>query len=108
MGKGLSSAGFACALLGLIFSFVGMFVWFLALLALPLAIAGLILSVIGGKKIKAAGESFGLATAGLVIGIIATVFSGITFFTCGVCGLCLACEIAKGGQAANDLINSLT
>jgi len=37
--------------------------------------------------VKASGEKSGLATAGLVLGIIAVVFSSIFFFTCGICVL---------------------
>lgn len=48
---------------------------------------GLVLSIVGGKQCKAAGEPSGLATAGMVIGIIAVVITTITFFTCGICVL---------------------
>lgn len=92
MGKGLSIGGFVAALLGLVLSFLG--TWF-SIIALPLSVAGLILSVIGGKKVKAAGESFGLATAGLVVGIIAVVISTIFFFTCGLCTICALAEAEK-------------
>ncbi len=86
MGKGLTIAGFIVSLCGLVLSFLGSV---FSIVALPVAIVGLILAVVGGKKIKATGEKSGLATAGLVIGIIAVVLSAIFFFTCGLCTLAI-------------------
>ena len=87
MGKGQAIAGFVCAIVGLVLGFIpGIF----ALLGLPVAIVGLVLSVLGGKKLKADNQPSGMATAGLVIGIIATVFTAITFFACGICVLVAA------------------
>jgi hypothetical protein len=42
---------------------------------------------VGGKKLKANEQKSGIATAGLVIGIIAVCLSAILFFTCGICFL---------------------
>lgn len=90
--KALSIVGFVLGIVALVLA------WFplVSLFALPMAIVGLILSAVGGKKLAAAGQPKGLATAGLVIGIIATVLTGITFFTCGICALCAA-------DAASDI-----
>lgn len=82
--KGLTVAGFVSALVGLVLSFFG---GLASIVALPVSITGLVLAVMGGKKYKAIGEKNGLATAGLVIGIIAVCISGIFFFTCGICVL---------------------
>ena len=98
--KGMTIAGFICGLAGLVLSFLG---GWLSIIALPLAIVGLILSVKGGKAYKAAGTPNGLATAGLVIGIIAVVISAIFFFTCGICTLC----VAAGAKAAGNAIAGL-
>lgn len=84
MGKGKSIAGFVPALFELLWGFVPI----LSLIALPLSIVGLVLPACGGKKLSAAGLSNGIATAGLIIGIIAVVFTTFSFFTCGVCTLC--------------------
>ncbi len=94
MGKGQATAGFVLSIVGLVLSFFG--TWF-SILALPASIVGLVLSVIGGKKLKANDQKSGLATAGLVVGIIAVVFSAIFFFTCGICALCVA-------DTVNDLL----
>lgn len=87
MGKGQSIAGFVLSLVGLVFSFLGAI---FSIIALPVAIVGLILAVIGGKKSKESGEKSGLATAGLVLGIIAVAVSAVCFFTCGICALAIA------------------
>ena len=63
--------------------------WF-SIIGLPVAIVGLILSVVGGKKLRRNEQPTGIATAGLVLGIIAVVFTAIAFFTCGLCVICAA------------------
>ncbi len=95
MGKGQAIAGLVASIVGLVLSFIG--AWF-SIIALPVSIVGLVLAVVGGKKLKAAGQPKGVATAGMVVGIIAVVFSAIFFFTCGICVLAVA-------DAANSLAN---
>ena len=90
VGKPFAIAGFVSVIVGLVISFLAG--WF-SIIALPLSIAGLVLGIIGGKKLRAAGQPAGLATAALVIGIIAVVISTINFFTCGICVLVLADEV---------------
>ena len=97
--KGLSIAGLVLGIVALVITWFGTF---FSIAALPLAIAGLVLSVVGGKKAKAAGTKSGVATAGLVIGIIAVVLSSIFFFTCGICTLCV---LSEANDAVNDLNN---
>lgn len=91
-------AGFVAGLASLVLTFF--FAEWLTLIPLALAIAGLVLSVMGGKAAKAAGQKSALATAGLVIGIIATVWASICFIMCGLCVLCVE-------DAVNDAVNSL-
>ena len=64
MGKGLSIAGFVLSLVGLVCGFV---FWYISI---PCSIVGLVLSIVGGKKLKANNAPRGLATAGMVIGIV--------------------------------------
>lgn len=66
--QGKVITGFVLGIVAIICSFIGG--WF-SIIALPMAIVGLVLSIIGGKEYKAAGQKNGLATAGLVIGIVA-------------------------------------
>ena len=84
--KGKAIAGLVLSIVAVVIGWWGI----LAFVGLPMAIVGLVLSVSGGKQLKAAGQPSGIATAGLVVGIIAVVFSGIAFFTCGLCTLCAA------------------
>ncbi len=84
-GKGQIIAGFVLGIIGIVF---GILNGYFSIIGLPVAIIGLVLSVTGGKKAKVAGQPSGFATAGLVIGIIAVVFTAIAFFTCGICVLC--------------------
>lgn len=80
---------------GLVLSIVGLascvFSWlsWLSFLSLPISIVGLVLSCIARKK-----EPCSKATAGLVIGILAVVFNGIFFFTCGLCNACACAALA--------------
>lgn len=85
MGKGLKVAGLILGIFGILSAVIGFFVPFLSLAGFPGSIVGLVLSCVGLKKGKD-----GLGTAALVLTIIATVFTGITFFTCGLCVICAA------------------
>ncbi len=89
--KGLSIAALVCGIIGI----VGGWIPGVTYVALPLAILGIIFGVIGMKKAKASGESKGLAVAGLVCGIIGTVFAVIGL-------ICVVCVFA----AANSIIDS--
>ena len=91
-GKGAAITGFILGIVGIVF---GILSGYFSLVGLPVAITGLVLSVNGGKKLKAAGQPSGIATAGLVLGIIAVVFTAIAFFTCGLCIICAGCAAAS-------------
>lgn len=97
MGKGKIIAGFVLGIVGIVF---GILSGYFSIVGLPVAIIGLVLSVSGGKEARNAGEKSGLATAGLVLGIIAVVFTSIAFFTCG---LCVVCATASAGCAGSLL-----
>lgn len=104
-GKNKAVAGFVLGIVALVFGFLG--TWF-SVIALPMAIVGLILSVTGGKALKAAGQSeSGIATAGLVIGIIAVVLTAIFFFTCGICTICATCAARDAYNAYGDMLSGL-
>ena len=102
MGKNQSIAGLILGIVGIVFAFGPISAW-LCVIALPVAIVGLVLSVVGGKKLKAEGQPAGIATAGLVVGIVAVVFAAISFFTCGICVI----FFATAEEAAKDAISSL-
>jgi hypothetical protein len=48
-------------------------------------ILGIILSAMARSKAKKAGQPTGLATAGLVLRIIGTIFALIFFLACAIC-----------------------
>lgn len=87
MGKGKAVAGMVLGIVGIVY---GLLSGYLSLIGLPIAIVGLVISISGGKQLKANGQPTGIATAGLVLGIIAVVFTAIAFFTCGICIICAA------------------
>lgn len=101
--KGKAVAGLVLGIVAIVLGFLG---GYMSIISLPAAIVGLVLSVSGGKGLKAAGQPHGIATAGLVLGIIAVVLCSIFFFTCGICVLCVANELNEAADAIND-INSL-
>lgn len=84
----MAVAGLILSIVGLISGIIGFGVPILAVLGLPIAIVGLVLSVIGKKKQDDIAS--GVGTAGMVVGIIAVVFTAITFFTCGICVLAVS------------------
>lgn len=95
--KGLSIAALVCGIIGI----VGGWIPGVTYVALPLAILGIIFGVIGMKKAKASGESKGLAVAGLVCGIIGTVFAVIGL-------ICVVCVFATASSIVNNAdLNSL-
>ena len=83
--KGKAIAGLVLSIVGLVLSFLGTF---FSIAALPVSIVGLVLAVSGKKALAASGQPAGIGTAGMVLGIIAVVFSAIFFFTCGLCTIC--------------------
>lgn len=101
--KGMAIAGLVLSIVGVVFGVAG-FTAITSILGLPIAIVGLILSCVGGKKLREAGQGTGLATAGLVLGIIAVVFTTITFFTCGLCHICAGAADNALDDALNDLL----
>ena len=87
-GKGMSIAALICGILGIVGGFIPVVSYF----TLVLAILGIVFGAKGMKIAKATGEGKGLATAGLVLGIIGTVFGGL-----GV--LCVICAAGILGAA---------
>lgn len=103
MGKNKAIAGLVLGIVGIV---CGLLSGYLSLIGLPIAIVGLVLSISGRKALMAANEPAGLGTAGLVVGIIAVVFTAIAFFTCGICIICAASSANELESLIDDL-NSL-
>ena len=100
MGKGFAIAGFVLSIIGVVFGILNG--WF-SIIGLPVAIVGLVLSVNGRRRLASNGMPTGIGTAGMVLGIIATVFTAIAFFTCGICLICASGTIAGIENALGDL-----
>lgn len=67
------------AIAGLVLGILGFVFWWFPFLGLVVSVLGIVLCAVSRKK-----SVNGLSTAGLVIGILATVFSTIMTFTVGV------------------------
>lgn len=101
--NGLSVAALVCGLLGIIGSFIPIVKYF----TLVLAILGIVFGVIGKKKAAEAGNTnTGLATAGLVLGIIGTAFSAVGVICALACVGAAGAAAESAGIAANDILNS--
>lgn len=87
--KNLSIAALVCGILGIVGGFIPVVSYF----TLVLAILGIVFGAKATKIAKATGENKGLATAGLVLGIIGTALGAI-----GV--LCAVCAAGILGAAA--------
>ncbi len=83
--KGLSIAALVCGILGLIGGWIPIVCYF----TFVLAIIGIVLGARGMKIASETGEGKGLATAGLVLGIIGTVIGGIGL----ICTICLSAAV---------------
>lgn len=81
--KGMAIASMICAIVGLVFVWFGYF----SLVALALAIVAVILGVQYKKKYG----NNGMATAGVIMGIICIVIGGIVFVSCVACVGCAGC-----------------
>lgn len=92
--KGMSIAALVCGILGIV-GIVGSFIPGVGCFTFVLAILGIIFGVKGSKIAKETGEGKGMATAGLVLGIIGTAFSALGI----ICGACSAAIIGLGMAA---------
>lgn len=94
--KGMATAALILGIVGAVIGFLfGMLsLGITSFFGFPCALTGLILAVNAGKSYRACNYHPGLATAALIISIIATCLSGLVMLTCGLCTVC-AC-IADG------------
>lgn len=71
------------------------FLWPLAWIGGVTGIVGLVLGILARKKLKAAGQPTGSATAGFVMSIIGTVLSAIIYIAC-------VAMVASAAKTLND------
>ncbi|MBQ6265159.1 MAG: DUF4190 domain-containing protein [Clostridia bacterium] len=101
--NGLSVAALVCGVIGI----VGSFIPIVKYGTLVLAILGIVFGVLGRKKAVSSGSSStGLATAGLVLGIIGTAFSAVGVICALACIGAADAAVNAGADAAKDAINS--
>lgn len=108
-GKTLSMVSMILGIVSVVLCWWGLI---FSIIALVCGIVAIVLSVKGKKANVAAGEPTGMATAGLVLGIIGVVLSGITVvcFACATATVCAAFGAAKDAGIESDFqdfINSL-
>jgi len=93
-GKGLSIAALVLGIVGVVFCWVGG----LNIVVLALCILGIIFGSMGRKKsIEVYGKASGMATAGLVLGIIGTAFAALGVVACVACTGCFSCPGCASG-----------
>lgn len=96
--KGISIAALVCGIVGVAGG------WILSWGGIVVSIVAIILGAIGMKKAKENNEPKGLATAGLVLGIIGTVITVLVV----ICAVCVATAINNADPSQiNDLLNQL-
>ena len=88
-GKNMSIAALVLGILGIIGGFIPVVCYFTTICA----ILGIVFGVKGRKKAIAAGAPMGLATAGLVLGIVGTAVAAIGVICVGICSAA-ACATA--------------
>lgn len=93
--NGMAIAALVCGVLGIVGSFIPIVMYFTAVLA----VLGIIFGVMGMKKAKQTGSGNGLAIAGLVLGIVGTIFALVGI----ICTASVACALKKGFDALGAL-----
>ena len=89
--KNMAIVSLVCGIVGI----VGSFIPYVSYVAPLCAIAGIVFGALALKNIKAGnceGNEKGLATAGLVLGIVSTAVS-VLMFACAICAVCAAASI---------------
>lgn len=106
--KNLAMAGLICGCVAILFTILGMFLFFFAFIAPVCSLAAIILGAMGLKKED--GSTNGMGVAALIMGIVFLVID-IPVFICGICVCQATCLLAEAGNALsgdiNDLANAL-
>lgn len=87
----MAVASLVCGILGLIGGFIPVVQYF----TLVLAIVGIVLGVKARKDLSAEGQPTGMATAGMVLGIISV---GLTILGIIAAAACAACFVSSVGS----------
>lgn len=101
-GKGLAVASLTCSILSCVFLILHFILWYLvfpAVIGLIVGIIAAVTSVVAKKK----GFLGGMATAGLVMGIIGIALNGIIFISCLSCYGAVCNTVNTVNKAANSI-----
>ncbi len=104
--QGNKALGIVAIVLGAI-AIVTFYIPVFNIFSLICGIVGLVLAILSKKSFKEAGQTSPVPTVGLVLSIIGLALAAIGFFTCTVCGACMASEVAKDPKLANQLSSAL-
>ncbi len=104
--QGNKALGIVAIVLGAI-AIVTFYIPVFNIFSLICGIVGLVLAILSKKSFKEAGQTSPVPTVGLVLSIIGLVLAAIGFFTCTVCGACMASEVAKDPKLASQLSSAL-
>ena len=83
-GNGMAIASLVLGIISILFFWTSIF----AIIFMVTSIIGIVLGVLSRKKNSLAGFPTGLGTAGLVLNIIALIFTSLSFIFCGICITC--------------------
>ncbi|HXU71058.1 MAG TPA: DUF4190 domain-containing protein [Polyangia bacterium] len=92
----MAVAALVLGIVGTLFSLNWLTVW----VGGPAAIVAIVLGILARKQNVAAGRPTGMATAGLVLGIVGTTIAVLIF---AVCASCAAAVGAAGRQASKEI-----
>ena len=104
--QGNKALGIVAIVLGSV-AIVTFYIPIFNIFSLICGIVGLILAILAKKSFAEAGQTSPVPTVGLVLSIIGLVLAAIGFFTCTVCGACVASEAAKNPKLASELSSAL-
>lgn len=93
-GKGLSVASLVLGIIAMVLLFTG---WF-TIISVVLGVVGLALGISGKKK-----TPNGMATAGIVLSIIALSLGALIFVSCVVCTACIVNSAVEYGPGWSDI-----
>ena len=96
----MAVAALVLGILGTLFSLTGWFFW----IGVPLSVIALILGIVGRKQAANEGRPTGMATAGLVLGIIGAALGLLVFVACASCMKKMN-DVGKQIQAQADKAN---
>lgn len=104
--QGNKALGIVAIVLGAI-AIVTFYIPVFNIFSLICGIVGLVLAILSKKSFKEAGQTSPVPTVGLVLSIIGLALAAIGFFTCTVCGACMASEVAKDPKLASQINSAL-